>query len=160
MKLVRILLVSAVLVLGTAVASAQNRGGQQSGRRQFSVEDMAKMQTERVAENLKLNEQQKEALYKFNLEQATIQMKEREEQMKRQQERVAAQDAFMKSVLDESQYKKWQKQQQQAAQNRPRGNFGGGQGGFGGGGNFGGEGGGFGGGGNFGGGGFGGGMGF
>ena len=47
MRVLRILLVSAVFALGTTIATAQNRGGQQGQRRQFSVEDMAKMQTER-----------------------------------------------------------------------------------------------------------------
>lgn len=154
-------IIMATLFVGSAYAQMPN-GGQRPQRPQFSPENVAKMQTERVAQNIKLSEEQYNAIYELNLANITEQMRQMEEQRKLQQAREAATDEAMKKILDESQYKKWEKQKGQQQQNRMNRGFGGmgmgrgmngdfgGEGGFGGqggqGGGFGNQGGGFGGG--------------
>ena len=104
------------------------QGGQRPERPQFSPENMAKMQTEQMAQTLKLSDAQLQAVYELNLANAIEQVKQMEEQRKLQQAREAATDEAMKKILDESQYKKWakqKKQQQQNRMNRGMGGFGG-----------------------------------
>ena len=117
----------AVAILITSTAMAQMPFGQQFGEKmEFKAEDLAKMQTEQVAKNIKLSDEQLQAIYELNLRNATQQMEQKREQ---------ATDEAMKSILDESQYKKWSKQKKQQAE-RMRRPMGGGMGprGFGGGG--------------------------
>ena len=126
------------IVVATVFASSafaqMPEGGQRPERGQFSPENMAKMQTEQMAQSLKLSDEQLQAVYELNLANATAQMKEMEEQRQRQQARESATDEAMKSILDESQYKKWTKQKKQQQQNRMNRGMGGpgGMGGFGG----------------------------
>ena len=89
------------------------QGGQRPERPQFSPENMAKMQTEQMAQTLKLSDAQLQAVYELNLANAIEQVKQMDEQRKRQQAREAATDEAMKKILDESQYKKWAKQKKQ-----------------------------------------------
>lgn len=121
-----------VITLATMVASSayaqMPQGGQRPERPQFSPENMAKMQTEQMAQTLKLSDAQLQAVYELNLANAIEQVKQMEEQRKLQQAREAATDEAMKKILDESQYKKWakqKKQQQQNRMNRGMGGFGG-----------------------------------
>ena len=107
------------------------QGGQRPERPQFSPENMAKMQTEQMAQTLKLSDAQLQAVYELNLANAIEQMKQLEEQRKRQQAREAATDEAMKKILDESQYKKWAKQKKQQQQNRMNRGMMGGPGGMG-----------------------------
>lgn len=138
-----------VIVVATMFASSafaqMPEGGQRPERGQFSVEDMAKMQTEQLAQSLKLSDEQLQAVYELNLANATAQRKEMEQMRQRQQARENALDEAMKSILSESQYKKWTKQKKQQQQNRMNRGMGGPMGGPGGMGGFGGPGGGFGG---------------
>ena len=145
----------AVAILFTSTAMAQMPFGQQFGEKmEFKAEDLAKMQTEQVAKNIKLSDEQLQAIYELNLANATQQMEQMEQMRKLQQQREQATDEAMKKILDESQYKKWSKQKKQQAERMRRpmgggmgprgfggGGFGGGgfgpeQGGFGGGGGF------------------------
>lgn len=132
-----------------ATASAQDFGGQQRPeRKRMSTEEIATMQTERMAKSLELTEEQKQKIHKINLESAAERQRERElmrkmmqEQREKQKVREEALDSQMREILDEAQYKKWLKQKQtrqnrgQAGQNG-NGGFGserpvGGPGGFG-----------------------------
>ena len=107
------------------------QGGQRPERPQFSPENMAKMQTEQMAQTLKLSDAQLQAVYELNLANAIEQVKQMEEQRKLQQAREAATDEAMKKILDESQYKKWAKQKKQQQQNRMNRGMMGGPGGMG-----------------------------
>lgn len=124
-----------VIALATMVASSayaqMPQGGQRPERPQFSPENMAKMQTEQMAQTLKLSDAQLQAVYELNLANAIEQVKQMEEQRKRQQAREAATDEAMKKILDESQYKKWTKQKKQQQQNRMNRGMMGGPGGMG-----------------------------
>lgn len=140
--IIRTLMLVVATVFTYSAYAQMPEGGQFPERRQFSVEDMAKMQTEQMAQSLKLSDAQLQAIYELNLANATIQRKEMEEMRQRQQAREAATDEAMKSILDESQYKKWTKQKKQQQQNRMNRGMGGPMGGPGGMGGFGGPGGG------------------
>lgn len=124
-----------VIALATMFASSayaqMPQGGQRPERPQFSPENMAKMQTEQMAQTLKLSDAQLQAVYELNLANAIEQVKQMEEQRKRQQAREAATDEAMKKILDESQYKKWAKQKKQQQQNRMNRGMMGGPGGMG-----------------------------
>ena len=124
-----------VITLATMVASSayaqMPQGGQRPERPQFSPENMAKMQTEQMAQTLKLSDAQLQAVYELNLANAIEQVKQMEEQRKLQQAREAATDEAMKKILDESQYKKWTKQKKQQQQNRMNRGMMGGPGGMG-----------------------------
>lgn len=106
----------ATMVISSAYAQAPERG-QRTPRQQFSAEDMAKMQTEQIAQTLKLTDAQVQAIYELNLANAIEQIKQMEQQRKLQQAREVALDEGMKKILDESQYKKWSKQKRQQQQN-------------------------------------------
>lgn len=137
----------ATMFVGSAYA--QMPTGNRPERPQFSPENMAKMQTEQMAQTLKLTDAQLQAVYELNLANATEQMRQMEEMRKLQQAREAAMEEAMKKILNESQYKKWAKQKKQQQQNRMNRGMGGpgSMGGFGGDpSGFGGQGGGFGGG--------------
>ena len=113
-----------VIALATMVASSayaqMPQGGQRPERPQFSPENMAKMQTEQMAQTLKLSDAQLQAVYELNLANAIEQVKQMEEPRKRQQAREAATDEAMKKILDESQYKKWAKQKKQQQQRKSK----------------------------------------
>ena len=93
--------------------------------------DMLEKLTEQMAQTLKLSDAQLQAVYELNLANAIEQVKQMEEQRKRQQAREAATDEAMKKILDESQYKKWAKQKKQQQQNRMNRGMMGGPGGMG-----------------------------
>ena len=137
--------VLATMVVGSAYAQMPNGGGQRPDRSQFTPENIAKMQTEQMVQSLKLTEDQAEVIYQLNLANITEQAKLMDQMRKMQKGREAATDEAMKSILSESQYKKWSKQKQQQAENRMNRGMGGPMGGPGGMGGFGGPGGGFGG---------------
>ena len=121
-------IVLATMTFASAYAQMPERG---QGPRQFSAEDMAKMQTQQIAQTLKLSDAQLQAIYELNLANATEQIKQMEELRQRQQAREQATDEAMKKILDESQYKKWAKQKKQQQQNRMNRGMMGGPGGMG-----------------------------
>ena len=123
--------VLATMVVGSAYAQMPN-GNQRPDRSQFTPENMAKRQTEQMTQTLKLTPEQAELIYQLNLANITEQAKLMEQMRKMQKGREAATDEAMKSILDESQYKKWSKQQQQQQENRMNRGMGGPGGGFGG----------------------------
>ena len=69
-----------VIALATMVASSayaqMPQGGQRPERPQFSPENMAKMQTEQMAQTLKLSDAQLQAVYELNLANAIEQVKQ------------------------------------------------------------------------------------
>ncbi len=111
-------LVVATMVASSAYAQMPNGGGQRPDRSQFTPENMAKMQTDKLVESLKLSDEQAELVFQLNLANITEQTKLMEQMRKMQQGREAATDEAMKQILDESQYKKWAKQKKQQEQNR------------------------------------------
>ena len=137
----------------TCSAFAQNNGGM---RQQFSQEDMAKFQTERMATQLGLDEAQKAAVLKLNMEFAgkmrrgmgpmggprmqrndsvkadrpnEAQMKEMRKQM---EENQAAFKAELKKVLTEEQFAKYEEMEKLQMQMFRRGGMNGGPRGMGG----------------------------
>ena len=70
-----------------------------------SPEFRAQKMTEKMAEKLELNEQQKEAMYKLNLEMVQKKM----EEQKRHKEQRAAYLKEVEKVLDETQYTQFKK---------------------------------------------------
>lgn len=130
MKRVTLLL---TVLLTASIGFAQMPGGQMN----FKPEDMAKRQVDRLQESLKLEKAQYDSIYVFFLAQAKEQQKQREQMgqgggqqmdreamMERFQKQRELQEAKLKSILTEEQFKKYQEQQ---AQQRA-GGFGGGQG--------------------------------
>ena len=104
----------------------------------FAQAPGAKRQAERLQQQLELNKTQYDSLYVFFLAQSKEQQKQREQMrqggqqpqqmdreamMERFQKQREAQEAKLKTILTEAQFKKYQEQQAQQ-----RANFGGGQG--------------------------------
>ena len=124
-----------------AISFAQAPGGQGGfgGQMNMNPEERAKRQADRLQEQLELNKAQYDSLYVYFLAQGKEQQKQREQMMnqgggqpqqmdmeammERFQKQREAQEAKMKSVLTEAQFKKYQEQQAEQ-----RANFGGGQG--------------------------------
>ncbi len=129
------------LLMVATISFAQAPGGQGfpgGGQMNFNPEDMAKRQAERLQQQLELNKTQYDSLYVFFLAQSKEQQKQREQMrqggqqpqqmdreamMERFQKQREAQEAKLKTILTEAQFKKYQEQQAQQ-----RANFGGGQG--------------------------------
>lgn len=85
-------IIAALMLSGVfAMPAMAQRGGD------HTPEERAKMRTERMAENLNLSGEQKEAVYAANLELAKTTDADRAEAMK-------ANDAKMKEILTEEQY--------------------------------------------------------
>lgn len=115
MKITKILAVSVMLLIGAFAANAQPGG--QGGFGQMNPEQMVKMRADRLKESLKLTDDQYNkvlALYK----------KDNEEMMKMMQgggmpdmeafqKRREAQNAELKKILTEAQYKQYEEQNQQ-----------------------------------------------
>ncbi len=109
-------------LLAATTTSAQQRPARD--RQPMTAEQMAKHRTERMTEALKLDEVQKQEVYKLNLEQAQQmrQMREqhreaaaekRETDREQMQKQAADYDAKLKKLLSAEQYKQWSEQQQQ-----------------------------------------------
>ena len=119
-----------VVLLGTTISIAQNLGGQ----RNFDPEEMAKRQTEELTKVLDLDKSQVKKVSELNMK-AADQMAEMRKEMAggngdreamRQQmgEMRKKQNAEMKKILSDDQYKKYQKYLEERRSRR-----GGGQGG-------------------------------
>ena len=93
MKRIKTLAIAAALLIGTAAFAQNQDGPQRPQRKHLSAEEVATMQTERMAKSLELTDKQKAEIYKINLESAAEQQKEREEMMKMMQERREKQKA-------------------------------------------------------------------
>ncbi len=87
MKIVKLFLV-AVMAMVATVVSAQEGGNQQQRpqRQRMTVEQRAKMQTERMTKSLELNEDQQTKMYEYYLGNLKKQEAERAERMKAMQE--------------------------------------------------------------------------
>lgn len=107
----RIFAVAAALCLLAAPgAFAQNQKQNQNGRmpkERPTVEQMAQRQTERMTQELGLDEVQAKKVYAINLKQAQQMEAARAQMVKNRQ----AHAADMKSVLTDSQYDKWSQMQ-------------------------------------------------
>lgn len=132
-KMIFAAMAACCLMAGTTI-SAQQRPTRD--RQPMTAEQLAKQQTERMTERLKLDDVQKQEVYKLNLAQAEKMQQQREErrnadaqtreadreQMKQQAE---AYDAQLKKLLSAEQYKQWSEQKQARGGNwnghRPKG---------------------------------------
>lgn len=104
--------------------AAQPSAAQRSaGHRPKSAEEMAKFRTERMTEQLKLDEVQQQQIYRINLEFAqqmrqlhadrkTAEGAARQDDREKMQELQASYDARIKKNLSREQYDKWSKSQE------------------------------------------------
>ncbi|WP_319480782.1 hypothetical protein [uncultured Draconibacterium sp.] len=129
MKRLAFLLV--VVLIGTTVAMAQNRGGQ----RQFNPEEMAKRQTEQFKTELKLNDTQAEKMEKV-LQKSYKEMSTLREEMRAEEDRTKMREKMtewrtnqqkeIKKILTDEQFVKYEKLMEERRANR-RGGPGGGR---------------------------------
>ncbi len=109
-------------LLAATTTSAQQRPAR--SRQPMTAEQMAKHRTERMTEALKLDEVQKQEVYKLNLEQAQQMSRMREQHKEaaaekreaareQMQKQAADYDAKLKKLLSAEQYKQWSERQQQ-----------------------------------------------
>ena len=130
MKRLAFLLV--VVLIGTTVAMAQNRGGQ----RQFNPEEMAKRQTEQFKTELKLNDTQAEKMEKV-LQASYKEMSTLREEMRGEEDRTKMREKMtewrtdqqkeIKKILTDEQFVKYEKLMEERRANRRGGPGGGGQ---------------------------------
>ena len=73
MKRIKTLAIAAALLIGTAAFAQNQDGPQRPQRKQLSAEEVATIQTERMAKSLELTDKQKAEIYKINLESAAEQ---------------------------------------------------------------------------------------
>lgn len=121
-----------VLVLGTSISIAQNRGEQ----RNMNPEDMAKNQTKELKEKLDLDSKQEKKVYELNLKSANKMVAMRDEMRSGNGDRDAMrqkmtelrneQNKEMKKILSDDQYKKYEKYVEER-RNNMRNRGGGGQ---------------------------------
>ena len=126
----------------TTCSFAQAPQGMGGGMRQFNPEDMAKRQADRMKETCGLNDEQYKKVTEYYVEQSKAQMEQMQKMMqggqgggqmdmqamqKQMQERQEAQNKFLKGVLTEDQFKKYEAAQ--AERRRQFQGMGGGQGG-------------------------------
>lgn len=109
-------LLALVLLFGATIGFAQPRGGE----RNFDPEQMAKRQTERLDERLELTKDQEEKVYALNLDTGKKMQKMREsndgdfEGMREQMlELRNKQNAKMKDILTDKQWKEYEKYQEE-----------------------------------------------
>ena len=138
MKKILMTLLAVVLTTATFAQQGQGRGG----FGQMKPEDMAKRQAEQIKKTCEINDEQYKKIYDYYLEQSNKmqeEMKKAMESGERQnmdreamQKRREAQTAFIKSVLTEEQFKKYEEEQKnrrqrggQGGQGRPQGGPGG-----------------------------------
>ena len=113
-----------ILILGTTVSIAQDRGGQ----RNFDPEEMAKRQTENLKEVLDLKKDQEKQVYELNLKTGKEMAKMREEaggDREAMREKMMGmrekQNKEMKKILTDSQWTKYEKYLEERRNRRGRG---------------------------------------
>ncbi|WP_303922628.1 hypothetical protein [Draconibacterium sediminis] len=120
-----------VVLVGTTMAMAQNRGGQ----RQFNPEEMAKRQTAQFKTDLELNDTQAEKMEKVLLksykDMSTLRQEmngeeDRSKMDEKMREWRENQQKEMKKILTEDQFAKYEKLMEERRANR-RGGSGGGR---------------------------------
>jgi hypothetical protein len=114
-----------VLILGTSISMAQNRGGQN-----MSPEERAKSQTKELDELLDLNKDQEKKVYELNLK-ASKNMAKMRDDMQGGGDREAMREKFgklreendkeMEKILTDSQFKKYVKYQEERMERRRQG---------------------------------------
>lgn len=100
-------LVMVALTLAIGAAQAQEQPRQGEPKEPPTVEEMARMQADRMKRQLLLGDDQYDRVYKLCLKQAEARQK-RMEQMKKEQEEMSQQ---MKGVLNEMQYERYEQLQ-------------------------------------------------
>ena len=102
--------VTACCLMAGAQVFAQKPERDQAARQRPTAEQMAQRKTDRMAEQLGLNDSQKEQVYTLNLQQI-----QRMEQMQQARQTQAEE---MKKILTDEQFAAWQQQLQRAEQPR------------------------------------------
>lgn len=137
------LVIAFVAMMITTCSFAQApQGGFGGGMGQFNPEDMAKRQADQLKTTCELNDEQYKKVTEYYVEQSKAQMEQMQKMMqggqgggqmdmqamqKQMQERQEAQNKFLKGVLTEDQFKKYEAAQ--AERRRQFQGMGGGQGG-------------------------------
>lgn len=106
--------VTACCLMAGAQVFAQKPERDQAARQRPTAEQMAQRKTDRMAEQLGLNDSQKEQVYTLNLQQ--IQRMEQQREQMRQAQQAEAEE--MKKILTDEQFAAWKQQQQRAEQPR------------------------------------------
>jgi len=117
----RLVVLAIIVLLGTSMSMAQNRGGQ----RNFNPEDMAKRQSAELKEALGLDKAQEKKVYAINLKSGN-EMKEIWENsggdrtgMREKMAKIRDNsNKEMKKVLSEDQWKKYEKYQEERRKQR------------------------------------------
>jgi periplasmic protein CpxP/Spy len=125
MKKIGVLLMSLMLIAVVSIA--------QPGQRNLDPEEMAKRQTEQIKEAVGLDKKQEKQVYELNLETGKKMRTLRDENQgggfegmrEKMQEIRAEQDKKMKDILTDSQWKKYQKYQEERRSQRGQGRPGG-----------------------------------
>ena len=124
----KLIVAGTMLLAGAFVSQAQpGRQGGQGGQR-FDPAQMAQRRADMMKETLKLTDKQyEEVLAMYKEESAQMQGgqpqqgMDREQMQKQREERRAAQDAKLKKILTDEQYKTWTEQQNRRGQGGPGG---------------------------------------
>lgn len=110
-------------ILMVGISQAQERGGRQNR----TPEEMAKMQVERLTEQLALNKTQQDSIYKYTLELSKSQREimqsagdNREGAMNKMRDLREAGDKMIKNFLTEEQAKKYETLAKERQQRRNR----------------------------------------
>ena len=119
----RLVFLLMVVLLGTTIAMAQNRGGQ----RQFNPEEMAKRQTERYKTELKMNDTQTEKMEQVLLA-SYKKMSTMREEMREDADRTkmreqmtewrTEQEKEIKKILTDDQFEKYEKMMEERRSRR------------------------------------------
>lgn len=136
MKKIMMIMTLALLICSTAMAQNERRGE----RRQWNPEEMVQRQTDRLASQLKLNDEQKAALLELNkkyqgklmgqrgqrgqqpgAERKRPSREEMEAQRKQMEDNMKAYNEELTTILTPDQMKKYEKLQQEMRQRGPRG---------------------------------------
>ncbi len=119
---------AACCLLAAFPASAQRHGG----NHRMTAEEIAKTRTERMTEQLKLDDVQQQQIYRLNLDfaqkmqqlhasrKANTEGDTRQDDRQKMQELQDAYDAQLKKNLSREQYAKWSERQQQMRNGRRR----------------------------------------
>jgi len=116
------LILVACFCLFTSVIFAQNRPQRGEGRPQMTTEERVKMQTDRMKENLTLDDKQYESVKELNLKYAKKMEENTERNRETFQKMNEEKNKELKEILTEEQYKKFEEQNANRGRNGRQGN--------------------------------------
>ena len=120
-------MMAAIMMIGTAAAQSQRTDVEKGGKREKpTVEQMAKMRTDRMAKELNLTQEQQKQLYDLNLTNISAAQKKAESARSDMEAARKSNDAQMQKILTPDQYQKWgEMQKRHAEMGRAKGQHGG-----------------------------------